>query len=979
MHYRVNSRSGLFWILLVLLLFVQVLPLNGRHGTSKREADPDHQLLNRMLSLLITDTAHAAAPLSDAGADRTEVKQQLLSSDVVLDGTGSFDPDGDPLTYQWYGPFESTTGPAPAVTIPEGRYTVSIIIDDGMTTSSPDTAIIEVTPCFTLTARAKDGKVNIVWPSQGSNILYEVYRSVASDPTNFTKIAETYSEYSVYADFGLVNYTTYLYLVKANLQTGSCYSSVTSAYPFMSGGPRKGPPVIYSSPITHGTTGIIYNYDVQSDAQSYTYTLTVYPTGMTIDPASGIIAWIPDVAGTFDVTVEVSDGQGGTVTQSYALSITAQPVRGPEVFICAEPFREQTPQPPQPDCAREEYATSYGLITGLVNERTLTVTLNGVVLPDGEEIYDTGSIMFGMRNGDFYWAFVTIPGVDGIYPITAVAWDALSNYSTATAHFIRDTAPPDIQITSPVSGSVVDTPVITITGVVDDPDAMVYEGFYGPPIPVINGVFEMEVTLDEGTNSFIFQAEDAAGNQGIATAWITLDTIPPQLDIISPVEGGAMNMANLAVSGLVIDENINMVTVSANGELPQPLTIIGQGFSGTVPLSNGWNALLFEATDQAGHSIQQTRTVLLDMLSPTVSITSPTSGASVGGIIQVTVEATDLQSGVSGVSLLIDGQPYGAAAQVPYTFDLNTMTYVAGAHTLTAQAIDISGNISETSIGINILPQVQLQLLSPLDGVTVSQSPLLVKGGIIHNLREVGVIINGVIAHVNGEDFAAEIYLQEGLNTITATATDGAGLEVTASINTTLIPEIPSLSLTAIPSSGIQPFEVTMEAETSIANAVMNYQWDIDGNGTIDTSGATLSTITNTYPNPGLYFPKVTVIDTLGNPYEESTVISVLSREDMDALLREKWTSMIDALNSGDTTAALTKIFSGSQASYQTMFSVLSEQLFSIVATAREFNLIDIKDNIARYKLLTTESGKTYSYEVIFIKDNHGLWKIKEF
>lgn len=80
MHYRVNSRSGLFWILLVLLLFVQVLPLNGRHGTSKREADPDHQLLNRMLSLLITDTAHAAAPLSDAGADRTEVKQQLLST-----------------------------------------------------------------------------------------------------------------------------------------------------------------------------------------------------------------------------------------------------------------------------------------------------------------------------------------------------------------------------------------------------------------------------------------------------------------------------------------------------------------------------------------------------------------------------------------------------------------------------------------------------------------------------------------------------------------------------------------------------------------------------------------------------------------------------------------------------------------------------------------------------------------------------------
>lgn len=201
------------------------------------------------------------------------------------------------------------TSPAPAVTIPEGRYTVSLLVDDGMTTSSPDTAIIEVPPCFTLTARAKDGKADIVWPSQGSNILYEVYRSVASDPTNFIKIAETYSEYSVYADFGLVNYTTYLYLVKANPQTGSCYSSVTSAHPISIRGenyPGEAPPVIYSSPITHGTTGIVYNYDVQStdpDGYAPAYTLTIYPPGMTIDPASGIISWMPAEAGIFDVTV----------------------------------------------------------------------------------------------------------------------------------------------------------------------------------------------------------------------------------------------------------------------------------------------------------------------------------------------------------------------------------------------------------------------------------------------------------------------------------------------------------------------------------------------------------------------------------------------------------------------------------------------------------------------------------------------------
>jgi len=93
-------------------------------------------------------------------------------------------------------------------------------------------------------------------------------------------------------------------------------------------------PVITSAPVTVATEEVLYSYDVDAtdpDGDPLTYALTTSPAGMTIDSATGLVQWTPSAtqAGSHNVTVEVSDGRGGSDSQSYAIAV-AEGVPGGE-------------------------------------------------------------------------------------------------------------------------------------------------------------------------------------------------------------------------------------------------------------------------------------------------------------------------------------------------------------------------------------------------------------------------------------------------------------------------------------------------------------------------------------------------------------------------------------------------------------------------------------------------------------------------
>src|SRR5699024_2354177 len=79
----------------------------------------------------------------------------VIGQTFTLDGTGSFDNDGDVLTYSWSltGPdgstaaLDDTTTAEPAFT-PDlvGTYTVNLVVNDGTFVSASDSVIITVLP-----------------------------------------------------------------------------------------------------------------------------------------------------------------------------------------------------------------------------------------------------------------------------------------------------------------------------------------------------------------------------------------------------------------------------------------------------------------------------------------------------------------------------------------------------------------------------------------------------------------------------------------------------------------------------------------------------------------------------------------------------------------------------------------------------------------------------------------------------------------
>lgn len=91
-----------------------------------------------------------------------------------------------------------------------------------------------------------------------------------------------------------------------------------------------------------------------------------------------------------------------------------------------------------------------------------------------------------------------------------------------------------------------------------------------------------------------------------------------------------------------------------------------------------------------------------DTQAPSVSITSPASGATVSGAVAVSANASD-NVGVTRVELYVDGVLHSTDTSAPYAFTWASTGAANGSHTLAARAYDAANNVgTSANVGVTV-------------------------------------------------------------------------------------------------------------------------------------------------------------------------------------------------------------------------------------------------------------------------------------
>jgi len=174
--------------------------------------------------------------------------------------------------------------------------------------------------------------------------------------------------------------------------------------------------------------------------------------------------------------------------------------------------------------------------------------------------------------------------------------------------------------------------------------------------------------------------------------------------------------------------------------------------------------------------------------APTVTITSPASGATVSGTVSVQGSAS-ATAGLSKVSFYINGTLMATASSSPFSFSWNTTSQTSGTDTVSVTAYDTLGNSNTASVSININNAAPTPSPAAPPVVTIT-SPT--NGSLVSKTVTMGVSVTDSLSVTRVSIYVDNVQLcsdtsvpyscswntkkaSSGSHTITATAWDTAG------------------------------------------------------------------------------------------------------------------------------------------------------------------------------------------------------------
>lgn len=484
-------------------------------------------------------------PLAHAGSDQTA----FLHQTVTLDGSGSSDPDGDALTFEWTivsrpaasgASLSDPSAVRPQLTLDvAGAYVLALVVSDGKSRSAQATVTVTTRNSPPVARAGADqttlsgARVQLDGSASsdvdGDALSYEwslVQRPEASAAT--IEGAESRSPLAHVVVDRPGQYVAQLVVTDGSERSApdSTVISTINSTPVAQAGPdttaRVGERVELSA---------IGSSDADGDALTYRWALTA-PVGSAVtlsSPTARDTSFVVDRPGTYVVQLIVNDSSVDSAADTLVVStVNSRPVA----------------------VAGTDVATIVGERIALDGGQSHDVDGDALAYSWSMLTQPQGSAAVLETRETPLTAFV--PDVAGLYVLQLIVSDG-SMSSEPSALRVLAEAPPDrtgpaISITSPADGVVTNAVSIRATGSLDEPGTLEVNASRLQLDQTYR--FDVLIPLAEGWNELRFVATDGAGNQTLASRQVLRDSIPPTAAATALIRITIADEAALSIAGM---------------------------------------------------------------------------------------------------------------------------------------------------------------------------------------------------------------------------------------------------------------------------------------------------------------------------------------------------------------------------------------------------------------------------------------------